>query len=99
MLVGCFFSSFSQRVPKKVYVSPAEEDAQKMGLSYSLTCLETKETASVQDQGYAMMNLDASDHVLVCLQGICVVCEVDDSENRVMEANPDFSDPQFVQLH
>ncbi len=99
ILVGCFFSSFSQRSPMKVYVDPAEEDVQKTGLSYALTCLETKETAVVADRGFAMMNLERHDHVLVCLQGICVVCKVSDFEDKEIVPNPDFSDPQLIRLY
>jgi iron complex outermembrane recepter protein len=98
-LVGCFFSSFSQRVPMKVHVSPAEEDAQKTGLSYSLTCLETKEMAVVKDRGFAMMNLEKRDHVLVCLDGVCVVCGVGQFEEKEIVPNPDFTDPQRIQLY
>jgi iron complex outermembrane receptor protein len=83
----------------KVYVSPAEEDVKKVGLTYALTCLETKETAVVTDRGFAMMNLDKQDHVLVCLQGVCVVCKVSDSEEREIVPNPDFTDPQLIHLY
>ena len=103
-LVGCSFLGWAQRISIEVHVAPAEEDVGKKDLIYQLTCIETQQRVKTNDRGGAILNLNSTDHVMICLDGICVVADLSSfkdwnfsSTNERTEITLVFYYPQHVQ--